>query len=259
MTVLTIGPINIYLTMTHKLVSSSIHQFSFPRDWDNIREICKGNSGVYALVNNINGNAYIGSGVDLYSRLRDYHQPWYLASRTNLVIVRAINKYGMENFTLVVLEFTTPELAVPSEQIWIDSHSPEYNTSPTASSSLGVKHTEQGKIKIREGMTGKARSQDVREAMSQRQTGSGNTFFGMSHTDESKALLREAALARIFLPKAGYAVTVVDTLTNNKSQSYKSLREASLALKCSRRSLTINNGKLFRGRYLITFNGDGTI
>lgn len=137
---------------------------------------CKGKSGVYALVNNINGNAYIGSAVDLYDRMRDYHQARYLANRTSLVVVRAINKYGMENFTLVVLQFTTAEDAVASEQVWLDSHNPEYNVSPTASSTLGVLHTEQGKLKIKQPMTGKARSQEVREAMSIRQTGSGNTF-----------------------------------------------------------------------------------
>lgn len=82
----------------------------------------------------------------------------------------------MENFTLVVLEFTAPEDAVASEQVWIDSHNPEYNVSPTASSTRGVLHTEQRKLKIKEAMTSKTRSQEVREAMSQRQTGSGNTF-----------------------------------------------------------------------------------
>ena len=50
-------------------------------------------------------------------------------------------------------------------------------------------------------MKGKARSDDVRKAMSERQTGSGNTFYGKSHTDEAKALLRAAALARDFDPK----------------------------------------------------------
>lgn len=244
--------------MTNKLLLSSICQFNYPRDWNRIQDLCKGKSGVYGLINNINGNTYIGSGVDLYNRLRDYHQPWYLAFRTNLVIVRAINKYGIDNFTLVVLEFTKPEQSVASEQIWIDSHNPEYNVSPTASSTLGVSHTEQSKQKIQERMTGKPRSQKVRDAMSVRQTGSGNTFFGKSHTDESKALLRAAALTRKILPKPGYSVTVVDTILDNKPLLYKSLREAAQALKCTRQSLTNNNGKLFRGRYYITINSDAT-
>lgn len=244
--------------MTNKLLSSSIYQFNYPRNWNSIQDLCKGKSGVYGLINNINGNTYIGSGVDLYNRLRDYHQPWYLASRTNLVIVRAINKYGIDNFTLVVLEFTNPEQVVASEQIWIDSYNPEYNVSPTASSTLGLLHTELSKQNIKEKMTGKPRSQEVRDAMSVRQTGSGNTFFGKTHRDESKALLRTAALARDILPKPGYSVTVIDTILDNKPLSYKSLREAERALKCTRRSLTNNNGKLFRGRYFITISSDST-
>lgn len=108
-----------------KLISLTIYKFPAPRNWNQIKEVCKGKSGVYALVNNTTGKYYIGSGVDLYNRLRDYHQPWYLTSRVNLAIVRAINKYGMDNFTLFVLEYITLDQAVSSKQIWIDSYKPE--------------------------------------------------------------------------------------------------------------------------------------
>lgn len=77
----------------------------------------------------------------------------------------------------------------------------EYNVLTNASSSLGYKHTNQDKSKISEAMKGKARSDDVRKAMSERQTGSGNSFYGKSHTDEAKALLRQAALSRNYDPK----------------------------------------------------------
>jgi group I intron endonuclease len=152
---------------------------SFPdRDWDTIRQFCKGRSGVYAFICNVTNQYYIGSAVDLYNRLRDYHQPWYLTTNSGRLIIQAISEHGMHNFTIVILEFTTPENAVAAEQVWIDTYKPEYNMLPVASSSLGYVHTDQDKQKISDAMKGKPRSNEVREAMSRRQTGSGNTFFG---------------------------------------------------------------------------------
>ena len=60
-----------------------------------IREENNGKIGVYAWVNKINNKVYVGSGDPLYTRLSDYYQPWYLASRGNLYVVRAFNKYTM--------------------------------------------------------------------------------------------------------------------------------------------------------------------
>lgn len=62
-----------------------------------------GKIGVYAWINNINGKFCIGSGDQLYVRLSDYYNNWYLNSRSGLYIVRARSKYGMSNLTLAIL------------------------------------------------------------------------------------------------------------------------------------------------------------
>lgn len=67
-----------------------------------IREENNGKVGVYAWVNNINNKVYVGSGDPLYTRLSDYYQSWYLTSRDNLYIVRALNKHSMANFSLYI-------------------------------------------------------------------------------------------------------------------------------------------------------------
>ena len=75
--------------MKNQLVNNSL--VSFPlTDWNTITEYCKNRSGVYRFINNVNDKYYIGSAVDLYSRIQDYHQPWYHVSRANTLIVRAI-------------------------------------------------------------------------------------------------------------------------------------------------------------------------
>jgi group I intron endonuclease len=59
---------------------------------------------------------YIGSGVDLYKRLSNYYQPWYFKARPNVFILRALLKYGMINFTLVIVEFTDTKNLIKCEQ-----------------------------------------------------------------------------------------------------------------------------------------------
>ena len=80
----------------------------------------------------------MGSGNDLYRRLSNYYQPWYFSSRPNILILRAMVKYGMINFTalqppsaaaaasgaLVILEITDSDSLLNCEQKWIDELKP---------------------------------------------------------------------------------------------------------------------------------------
>ena len=74
-----------------------------------------GKIGVYAWVNTINNKLYIGSN-PLYLRLSDYYQFWSLLSRDNLSIVRALSKYGMVRFYLVILNYTDSKSILSCEQ-----------------------------------------------------------------------------------------------------------------------------------------------
>jgi group I intron endonuclease len=73
-------------------------------------------TGIYAWYNNLNGKFYIGSGDLLYLRISDYYQKWYMESRKSLYIVRALSKYGMDNFTLFILEYTNKDKLIECEQ-----------------------------------------------------------------------------------------------------------------------------------------------
>ena len=227
--------------------------FKSPFDWAYIRTLTFQKSGVYILTNNINGKFYIGSAVCLYSRLRDYHQDWYQASRSNTLIVRAMQKYGSENFTIGILEFTDKLGASEAEQKWIDSLKPEYNLLQKASSSLGYTHKAEDIVKISEAMTGKPRSDEVRMAMSARQMGSNNTFYGKTHTDSAKQLVREAALARTKSHKPAFAVEVLDTVTGVK-ESFSSIRAVTRRFNCSITTVNKHDGLLYKDRYLINIS-----
>lgn len=74
------------------------------KNWKNISSSTKDVSGVYALLNKTNGKTYIGCSVNLYNRLRDYFSPWYIKTYPNLLISKAITKYGSNNFSVLILE-----------------------------------------------------------------------------------------------------------------------------------------------------------
>lgn len=139
------------------------------------------------------------------------------------------------------------------EQKWIDEYSSEYNILKTAGSSLGYKHTPEGLTKITKGMSGKTRSRRVRREMSARQKGENNTFFGKSHTDETKALFKRYGLRRRVDPKPGFGVEVFDKETNTFTNC-KSLRAAATALGTTHTTLRKYHGKTFLGQYYIKIN-----
>lgn len=73
----------------------------------------KDKTGVYAWYNKTNNNMYVGSGVSLYKRLSCYFAK---NVKNNLVVLKALNKYGMSNFTLYILEYTNINNLIEREQ-----------------------------------------------------------------------------------------------------------------------------------------------
>ena len=85
--------------------------------------------GVYLWYNRITGKYYVGSGKNLYKRLSKYYQEGYLNYPTHidLPIVRAIKKYGLDCFILVILDYPDEQSLYQSEQFFIDYLLPIYN------------------------------------------------------------------------------------------------------------------------------------
>jgi group I intron endonuclease len=197
-----------------------------------IKAVTTGKCGIYSWYNNVNGKTYVGSAVDLWNRICDYNQEAYQREHANDPIVRALVKYGLANFTLYVLEYTSSvkEVLLAAEQKYLDLLQPEYNVLKTAGNSQGYKHSEEARARISEQMLGRPRSQAVRDAMSLRQQGEGNTFYGKQHTDEAKQRLRELALARTSDPNPGYQVTLTNVDNPTDTREFKSLRKAAAFL-----------------------------
>lgn len=94
-----------------------------------IKQVTINRSGVYLWYNKVSGKYYVGSSINLYKRLSRYYQKGYLKYSTHydLPIVRAITKYDLDNFILVILDYTDKSNIYTSEQYFIDSLLPIYN------------------------------------------------------------------------------------------------------------------------------------
>lgn len=166
----------------------------------------KGKTGVYAWENKTSKKLYIGSGNPLYTRISDYYQTWYLKEKTNLYIVRSLNKYTMNEFNLHILEYSDSDNVILCEQKWIDFLQPEYNLNPIASNSKGYKHTVETIEKMKISATGRKHTEEVRNLMSENRKGANNPFYNKKHTVETLEKLREIALNRDYTPVKGLEV-----------------------------------------------------
>lgn len=105
--------------------------------------------GIYQIVNTVNGKRYVGSSVDIDKRWREHIRLLKASKHHSRHLQSAWNKYGEDSFEFDVIEECEPHHLVDREQSHIDNLS-HYNCSPTAGSSLGVKHSAETRMRMSE-------------------------------------------------------------------------------------------------------------
>ena len=68
----------------------------------------------------------------------------------------------------------------------MDFFDPEYNISKIAGNSLGYRHTDEAKDKMKSWHKGKKLSKEHRRKMSENTKGENNPFYGKKHTEETR-------------------------------------------------------------------------
>jgi len=150
-------------------------------------------SGIYRIENQINGDCYIGSAVNLQQRQGQHFRALRRGDHYNRHLQRAFAKYGESAFAFSVLEqLADPSQLIQCEQYFLDTLKPAYNISPTAGNTLGVRHTLEARRHMSEGHKGKPRSVKTCRKISEAMSGEGHPFYGKHHTEETKRKLSEA-------------------------------------------------------------------
>lgn len=175
-------------------------------------------SGIYKIVNKVNGKYYVGSSKDM---LDPHFGRWYCHKRmlknnehNNIHLQRAYNKYGEKNFDFVILEQCAPdrETLLAYEQKYLDIAKNEKNKCYNLGFIAGnVDYTkevrkkiseanknriwkESSKEKLRDKKQGtkhlEATKNKIRDAM----IGDKNHFFGKKHSESSKNKISEVRI-----------------------------------------------------------------
>jgi hypothetical protein len=105
--------------------------------------------GVYGLIHIKSSKQYIGSSINLYSRLMDHIK----GRDSNLRLQRSIKKYGLKSFNIVIYYFhKDPAILLTDIETTVISAFPFsslFNFKKEANSMLGYKHTKQAIEKMK--------------------------------------------------------------------------------------------------------------
>lgn len=119
-------------------------------------------SGIYKILNIVNGKLYIGSGANLRRRKREHFCRLKSNTHINKFLQNSWNKYGGDSFVFEIIELTNTDDLIKREQYWIDHYisydkKKGYNIRTKADSNLGIKLSEETKKKISKGCKNKGR------------------------------------------------------------------------------------------------------
>lgn len=166
------------------------------------RELLKGKAGIYSFINTENGNQYIGSVKDFYLRLNEHLNN----KKSNVALQKSFVKYGLDKFHFYIYEHFTYQSKIISSKALTDLETSYikkfhfdtlYNFKANATSSLGYKHTEEARLKMKEyyknktnhPMFGKTHSKKALALISK--PGELNPMFGRKHSEVTRFIISE--------------------------------------------------------------------
>ena len=119
-------------------------------------------SGIYAIVNRVTKDMYVGSAVNIASRWRVHKH--HLTHNTHHCkhLQNSYNKYSKDVFDFEIVEFVDDKSKlIAREQLWIDFFGPTYNKRKLADSCLGIKRSAEVRAKMSAAQKGKKQSPET--------------------------------------------------------------------------------------------------
>jgi group I intron endonuclease len=106
-------------------------------------------SAIYAIVNNVTNDMYVGSAVAVNRRWSAHRNLLTKKCHYNSRLQRAYNKYGSGSFDWEIIQFVDDKSQlIAREQFWMNFFAPVYNGRPVANSPLGTKASDETRAKM---------------------------------------------------------------------------------------------------------------
>jgi len=174
---------------------------------------------IYKIINIITGDFYLGSTIDFNKRMVQHKNLLKKNEHHSVHLQRAVNKYGIENYIITVIELCNIASLKDREQYYLDELKPAYNTSKSSKCPmLGRKHSDETivKFKLIPRLKGKESSQYGKKWTPELREKILTSRIGQKRTEEFKETQRVNAkkldLARFFKGKCN--LKVIDDLGN---------------------------------------------
>lgn len=202
------------------------------------RQIYLHKSGIYCFLNKLNNKRYIGQAKSIYRRFISHTK---ISSKHTQYFANAIKKYGWDNFEFIILEECSIDKLNEREEYWILHHQ-------TLDKSFGYNFIQRMDIRR------EPRTEDVKEKIRNTiktnypngRIGNKNSFFGKTHSKETKKIIGLASKGRITYRKP------VIIYNQKESKFFLSITHAAKELNISRTSLhrAIKNNKDICGYFI---------
>ena len=143
-------------------------------------------SCIYLWTNLVNGKKYVGQTTCFHRRMKTYRYTY-----PNAYMEHAVNKHGLDNFDITILERDVPlDKLDEREQYWLDYYQSYdadkgYNICKVAGTTKGVTHTEEWCQEHSEWLKDKwATDEDYRKFWHDKMSGENNYFYGKHFSGE---------------------------------------------------------------------------
>lgn len=236
-----------------------------------IRQENKRKAGIYCVLNNITQDCYIGSASSDRINVR-FRNHCINGTGSNIRLQRAIRKYGLKAFSFLILEYYHGFVhkedlrqahlkLLERENYYIQTLKPQYNLLTIAGSSLGYKHTNETKLKMRLNY-----SQERKDAIGSLNKGKELDYETKQLlSTKKKELFKDALYKQPFLQQESVSNTLfkgkkvqVYNINNILVSEYNSILEISRVFKCCRKTIRkyINQvpAKRFKNLYYLKYS-----
>lgn len=184
--------------------------------------------GIYGLIHIKSSKQYIGSSLNLYSRLMDHIK----GRNSNLKLQRSLQKYGLNNFKIVIYYFhKDPSVSLTDIETTVISAFPFsslFNIKKEANSMLRYKHTKQAIEKMKSRFVNKIN----------------HPMLGKTHSDNTKKFyVNKKSLRPLGLYDENY--NLIEKLSNRVQLANKfNVHKTTI-------SRYIKSGRLFKGKFYV--------
>lgn len=188
------------------------------------------NSGIYKILNVMNGNIYIGSAINFNDRF--YHHKYQLQKNIhkNYHLQNAWNKYGERCFCFQPIIICSKDMLLYYEQLIINHVHPKYNIAKSVESpQLGRFHRKESIEKMRIAKIGKTASMETRLKMSDNKSGNKHPMWGKHPSIETRLKMSKSAIGKIISDETRAKISAA-MIGNTHGLGYKHSAETRLKM-----------------------------